>query len=142
MQGAPTSIILKEASPARLAISKVGLMDTIFFQQEYSSSLPREGFVDVDVKAVSLNAKARYSYSIRAQANAGCRISMYFREKLRPGMALLQLNLAASSRQSDHLSRSWKLAIESSFWLLIHSEPPKRFPLGRVRRSCQKKNSR
>lgn len=54
----PVATTLEEATPACLAIEKVGLMDTIYFQQESETkSSPPAGFVDVDVKAVSLNAK-------------------------------------------------------------------------------------
>ena len=54
----PCEMTLEEASPARLSIKKVGIMDTIYFQQESepADELP-EGEVDIDVKAVSLNAK-------------------------------------------------------------------------------------
>lgn len=58
MNHTPVTMTLEEASPARLAIEKVGLMDTIYFQQESEAdSKPPAGFVDIDVKAVSLNAK-------------------------------------------------------------------------------------
>ena len=54
----PTEMTLEAASPARLAIKTVGNMDTIYFQQEseVEAELPK-GEIDVDVKAVSLNAK-------------------------------------------------------------------------------------
>ena len=54
----PTEMTLEAASPARLAIKTVGNMDTIFFQQESDgeSEIPK-GEIDIDVKAVSLNAK-------------------------------------------------------------------------------------
>jgi hypothetical protein len=49
---------LEAASPARLAIKKVGIMNTIYFQQESEAQteIP-DGEVDIYVKAVSLNAK-------------------------------------------------------------------------------------
>lgn len=54
----PRTMTLEKASPARLAITKPGAMDTIFFQQESEpESHPPPGYVDVDVRAVSLNAK-------------------------------------------------------------------------------------
>ena len=54
----PIKKTLEEASPARLAIEKIGLMDTIYFQQELvAKSSPPGDYVDIDVKAVSLNAK-------------------------------------------------------------------------------------
>lgn len=54
----PTEMTLEAASPARLAIKTVGNMDTIYFQQEsdVEAEIPK-GEIDVDVKAVSLNAK-------------------------------------------------------------------------------------
>ena len=54
----PTEMTLEAASPARLAISTVGNLETIHFQQEaeVETDIPK-GEVDVDVKAVSLNAK-------------------------------------------------------------------------------------
>ena len=58
MNQQPTEMTLEAASPARLAIKTVGNMDTIYFQQEseMEAEIPK-GEVDVDVKAVSLNAK-------------------------------------------------------------------------------------
>ena len=54
----PTEMTLEAASPARLAIKTIGNMDTIYFQQEsdVEAEIPK-GEVDVNVKAVSLNAK-------------------------------------------------------------------------------------
>ena len=62
----PTEMTLEAASPARLAIKTVGNMDTIYFQQESNvhSEIPK-GEVDVDVKAVSLNAKVYNKAKIR-----------------------------------------------------------------------------
>ena len=56
----PQEMALEEASPAKLAIKTVGNMDTIYFQQEseVEGEIPA-GLVDIDVKAVSLNAKVR-----------------------------------------------------------------------------------
>lgn len=54
----PVTTTLAEASPARLRVEKVGLLDTIYFQQEIEAkSSPPAGYIDVDVRAVSLNAK-------------------------------------------------------------------------------------
>ena len=54
----PSEMTLEAASPAKLEIKKVGIMDTIYFQQESETEteLPDDQ-VDIDVKAVSLNAK-------------------------------------------------------------------------------------
>ena len=54
----PSEMTLEDASPAKLAIKTLGNMDTIYFQQETESraEIP-SGDVDIDVKAVSLNAK-------------------------------------------------------------------------------------
>lgn len=56
----PCDMTLQAAAPARLAIKTIGNMDTIYFQQEseVEGEIP-EGLVDIDVKAVSLNAKVR-----------------------------------------------------------------------------------
>ena len=54
----PMEMTLEAASPARLAIKKVGIMDTIYFQQESGAEgKTPDHLVDIDVKAVSLNAK-------------------------------------------------------------------------------------
>ena len=54
----PTETTLEAVSPARLAIRAVGNMETIYFQQESEAEVDiPNGEVDVDVKAVSLNAK-------------------------------------------------------------------------------------
>ncbi|KAI1771743.1 polyketide synthase [Hypoxylon cercidicola] len=60
---------LAEAKPARLSVGRVGVMDTLYFQQQcepgQQSETPPAGFVDIDVKAVSLNAKDVYAMSGR-----------------------------------------------------------------------------
>ena len=71
-EGSLINNTLEQASPARLAISRVGLMDTIHFRQEQElSSMPPIGFVDVDVKAVSLNAKDIYVLSGKVETKRG-----------------------------------------------------------------------
>ncbi|KAK7936648.1 polyketide synthase [Apiospora aurea] len=64
---------IAEAAPARLAIAQPGLNDSIYFQQETTpwTSPPPAGFVDVDVKAVSLNAKDVYVLAGRAETRGG-----------------------------------------------------------------------
>ncbi len=49
---------LEAASPARLLVKKVGVMNTIYFQQESEAQteIP-DGEVDMYVKAIGLNAK-------------------------------------------------------------------------------------
>lgn len=61
----PTEMTLEAASPARLAIKTVGNMDTIYFQEEsdVETEIPK-GEIDVDVKAVSLNAKVYHETRI------------------------------------------------------------------------------
>ena len=54
----PSEMTLEAASPAKLEIRKVGIMDTIYFQQESETNIELpDDQVDIDVKAVSLNAK-------------------------------------------------------------------------------------
>ncbi|KAI1426161.1 polyketide synthase [Xylaria sp. FL1777] len=56
------------SKPARLAIDRVGVMDTLHLQQQSepgSSKQPTSGYVDIDVKAVSLNAKDVYAINGR-----------------------------------------------------------------------------
>ncbi|XDG05079.1 hypothetical protein ABKA04_004694 [Annulohypoxylon sp. FPYF3050] len=59
---------LSSAEPARFAIGKVGVTDTIYFQQlcEPATEIP-SGFVDIKVKAVSLNAKDVYNLNGRVE---------------------------------------------------------------------------
>jgi len=54
----PCEMTLEAASPARVLVKKVGVMNTIYFQQESEAQteIP-DGEVDMYVKAVSLNAK-------------------------------------------------------------------------------------
>lgn len=60
---------LGTAHPARLAISRAGAADTIHFQQlSEEITAPPAGFVDIDVKAVSLNAKDVYALLGRADS--------------------------------------------------------------------------
>lgn len=56
------TLSLAEARPVKVDIGRPGSADTIFFQQinEPSAELPPD-FVDVEVKAVSLNAKDIYT---------------------------------------------------------------------------------
>ncbi|KAI0828782.1 polyketide synthase-like protein [Hypoxylon sp. FL0890] len=70
---------LTSAEPARLNIGKVGDMDTIHFQQlrEPATELPA-GFIDIQVKAVSLNAKDVYNFSGRMEtreATTACELA-------------------------------------------------------------------
>lgn len=77
----PVTMTLEEASPARLAIDKVGLMDTIYFQQESEAeSNPPAGFVDIHVKAVSLNAKVRQFTCLRTSTDKKTGYICSFRE--------------------------------------------------------------
>ncbi|OTA98515.1 hypothetical protein M426DRAFT_258551 [Hypoxylon sp. CI-4A] len=67
---------LASAGPAQLAIGKVGALETIHFQQmrEPFKEVPA-GFVDIQVKAVSLNAKDIYNLHGRVevrQATTAC----------------------------------------------------------------------
>lgn len=61
-------ISLASASPARLAIGKVGVTDSLHWQQlSEPPTTPPGGFVDVEVKAFSLNAKDVYGMSGRVE---------------------------------------------------------------------------
>ncbi|KAI4237003.1 MAG: hypothetical protein LQ349_002190 [Xanthoria aureola] len=68
----PCDMTLQAAAPARLAIKTIGNMDTIYFQQEseVEGEIP-EGLVDIDVKAVSLNAKDIYVLSGKVETRKG-----------------------------------------------------------------------
>ncbi|KAI9789487.1 MAG: Type I Iterative PKS [Peltula sp. TS41687] len=71
-QQTPGLMTLEEASPAKLAIKKIGMMDTIYFQQEREITSPiPAGFVEIDVKAVSLNAKDIYVLSGKVETRTG-----------------------------------------------------------------------
>lgn len=61
LQESTQNMALAEAQPARLSIGKIGITDTIHFKQlcEPPTS-PQSGFIDVHVKAISLNAKDIY----------------------------------------------------------------------------------
>ena len=56
---------LAAANPARLSISRVGVTDTMHFQQLSGVNTPPAGYVDIEVKAVGLNAKDVYAMSGR-----------------------------------------------------------------------------
>ncbi|KAI4604125.1 Type I Iterative PKS [Pestalotiopsis sp. 9143b] len=61
---------LAEANPARLTISRPGVTDTMHFQQlrePGGEDAPAEGYVDIEVKSVSLNAKDVYAMSGRVE---------------------------------------------------------------------------
>ncbi|TGJ85565.1 hypothetical protein E0Z10_g3197 [Xylaria hypoxylon] len=61
---------LAEAHPARLTIGRPGVTDSMYFQQlcePGDDSTPPAGYVDIQVKAVSLNAKDVYAMSGRVE---------------------------------------------------------------------------
>lgn len=63
---------LQEASPARLTIQRVGITDSIYFQRlkEPATAIPA-GQVEVNMKAVSLNAKDIYTLSGKVETRKG-----------------------------------------------------------------------
>ncbi|KAI8945258.1 polyketide synthase-like protein [Xylaria longipes] len=70
--GGQGKLPLSEAGPARLSIGNVGLTDTMYFQQlREPSTLPPRGHIDVQVKAVSLNAKDIYTMSGHVETRTG-----------------------------------------------------------------------
>ena len=57
-----------EVGPAKLSVGQVGMTDTIHFQQVAQlETTPPAGFVDVDLRAVGLNAKDVYALNGRAE---------------------------------------------------------------------------
>ena len=60
---------LRTAGSAQLSIGRAGVTDTMYFQQlsKQKSSPPPTGFVDIDIKAVSLNAKDVYAMMGRVE---------------------------------------------------------------------------
>jgi NADPH:quinone reductase-like Zn-dependent oxidoreductase len=59
---------LAAISPARLSIGRPGVTDTMYFQQRCEQvQAPPAGYVDIEVKAVSLNAKDVYAMSGRVE---------------------------------------------------------------------------
>lgn len=62
---------LGEVGPAKLSIGQVGMTDTIHFQQvSERKTMPPPGFVDVDLRAVGLNAKDIYALNGRAETRS------------------------------------------------------------------------
>ena len=61
--------LLAAAGSARLSIGRVGMTDTMYFQQLQQQHLspPPAGFVDIEIKAVSLNAKDVYAIMGRVE---------------------------------------------------------------------------
>ncbi|KAI1821188.1 polyketide synthase [Xylaria intraflava] len=63
---------LSEARPARLTIGKVGVTETIHFQQLCEPTTPPPaGFVDIEIQVVSLNAKDVYALNGRVETRMG-----------------------------------------------------------------------
>ena len=53
---------LKDATPARLSVGRVGQLSSLYFQELCEpANDPQEGYVDIDVLAVSINAKVVYT---------------------------------------------------------------------------------
>ncbi|KAI1467743.1 polyketide synthase [Daldinia caldariorum] len=66
------NIPLNEAKPAQLSVGKVGVMDTIHFQQvREPSSDPPSGFADIEMQVMSLNAKDVYALNGRVETQKG-----------------------------------------------------------------------
>ncbi|RDA83527.1 hypothetical protein CP532_4154 [Ophiocordyceps camponoti-leonardi (nom. inval.)] len=62
---------LAEIAPAKLSIGQVGMTDTMHFQQiAEPPTRPGMGFVDVDLRAISLNAKDVYAMNGRVETRA------------------------------------------------------------------------
>ncbi|KAL7794100.1 polyketide synthase [Trichoderma afarasin] len=62
---------LGEVGPAKLSIGQVGMTDTIHFQQlSERKAPPPAGYVDVDLRAVGLNAKDVYALNGRAETRS------------------------------------------------------------------------
>ncbi|EHK18438.1 putative polyketide synthase [Trichoderma virens Gv29-8] len=62
---------LREVGPAKLSIGQVGMTDTIHFQQiSERKTTPPAGFVDVDLRAIGLNAKDVYALNGRAETRS------------------------------------------------------------------------
>ncbi|KAI1496967.1 putative polyketide synthase [Biscogniauxia marginata] len=69
-QNSNTTVKLCDAAPAKLAVGKVGLMDTLHFEEvREPPSRPPPGFVDIAVKAVGINAKDVYSLAGRVETS-------------------------------------------------------------------------
>ncbi|KAI1851631.1 hypothetical protein JX266_003093 [Neoarthrinium moseri] len=69
---------LGTAKPARLSIGKVGITDTIHFQQlREPQTDPPAGFVDIEMQVMSLNAKDVYALNGRVETQKGT-IAMEF----------------------------------------------------------------
>lgn len=65
-------LTLSQATPAKLCIDKIGIMDSLYFQQSCDPhTTPPKGFIDVEVKAVSLNAKDVYAMNGRVETRTG-----------------------------------------------------------------------
>lgn len=68
LDGAMDKETLAAAGSARLSIGRVGVTDTMYFQQlPQQQPPPPAGFVDIQVKAVSLNAKDVYAMMGRVE---------------------------------------------------------------------------
>ncbi|PFH62270.1 hypothetical protein XA68_14401 [Ophiocordyceps unilateralis] len=66
-----TTSTLASIAPAKLSIGQVGMTDTMHFQQVAEPpSKPAAGFVDVDLRAISLNAKDVYAMNGRVETRA------------------------------------------------------------------------
>lgn len=72
MSSVPQELPLANVPLAQLSVEKAGLYDTIYFQERaQEASQPPQGFVDVKVHVVSLNAKDVYALSGRAETRNG-----------------------------------------------------------------------
>ncbi|OTA08257.1 PKS protein [Trichoderma parareesei] len=69
--GAMKLVPLGQVGPAKLSIGQVGMTDTIHFQQvSERKTTPPAGFVDVELRAVGLNAKDIYALNGRAETRS------------------------------------------------------------------------
>ncbi|KAI1142779.1 polyketide synthase [Hypoxylon sp. FL0543] len=64
---------LADVEPARLSLGKTGFLGTLHFQEvcESPSNPPARGFIDVAIRAISINAKDIYTLAGRVDTRAG-----------------------------------------------------------------------
>ncbi|KAI3317926.1 polyketide synthase [Xylariaceae sp. AK1471] len=116
--GYPTNeSTLSHAKPARLSIGKVGVTDTIHFQQLCElTTTPSAGFVDIEVQVVSLNAKDVYALNGRIETRMGATAMEFGGVVISTGPDVPETHLKPGDRVVAILPNHFTTTVRAPVW--------------------------
>ncbi|KAI1362869.1 polyketide synthase [Xylaria arbuscula] len=108
---------LSHAKPARLSIGKVGVTETIHFQQLCElTTTPPPGFVDIEVQVVSLNAKDVYALNGRVETRMGATAMEFGGVVVSTGPDVLGTHLKPGDRVVAILPNHFTTTVRAPAW--------------------------